>query len=181
MHVYLNKLGPLEIINLKPSDTMTTSQNALVFVGVMTAKDFLHDRAKAVYDTWGKEVPGRLAFFSSEGSYAENMPVIALKGVDDRYPPQKKSFRMLYFMYEHYIDRFEWFARADDDVYINTHKLEEFLRSIDSTKPQFIGMYSISMKYVRFILYLNMISFCAGQAGRGKHLAHRVFVFYLLC
>lgn len=105
----------------------------------MTAKDFLNDRAKAVYDTWGKEVPGRLAFFSSEGSQADGLPVVALKGVDDRYPPQKKSFQMLYYMYEHYIDRFEWFARADDDVYVNTRKLEKFLRSIDSSKPQFIG------------------------------------------
>lgn len=128
------------MINLQQTDTMTASQSNLVFVGVMTAKEFLTDRAKAVYDTWGKVVPGRMAFFSSEGSYSEHMPVIALNGVDDRYPPQKKSFRMLYFMYEHYIDRFEWFARADDDVYINTEKLEKFLRSIDSTKPQFIGI-----------------------------------------
>lgn len=132
-------LGPFEIINLRASDTMTSSQSNLLFVGVMTAKEFLNDRAKAVYQTWGKEVPGRMAFFSSEGSISDDMPVVALKGVDDRYPPQKKSFRMLYYMYEHYIDRFEWFARADDDVYINTHKLEKFLRSIDSTKPQFIG------------------------------------------
>lgn len=106
----------------------------------MTAKDFLNDRALAVYDTWGREVPGRLAFFSSEGSASDKLPVVGLRGVDDRYPPQKKSFRMLYYMYEHYIDRFEWFARADDDVYINTRKLEKFLRSIDSSKPQFIGI-----------------------------------------
>lgn len=132
-------LDPLEIIDLRSSDTVTTSQTNLVFVGVMTAQEFLSDRAKAVYDTWGKDVPGRLAFFSSEGSISSTIPVIALKGVDDRYPPQKKSFRMLYYMYEHYIDRFEWFARADDDVYINTQKLEKFLRSIDSLKPQFIG------------------------------------------
>lgn len=67
------------------------------------------------------------------------LPVVALKGVDDRYPPQKKSFMMLYYMYENFIDKFEWFARTDDDVYINTRKLERFLRSIDSSKPQFIG------------------------------------------
>lgn len=132
-------IGPLDLIELPTEDTVSTSQNNLLFVGVMTSKDFLHDRAKAVYETWGREVPGRLAFFSSEGSYADGMPVVALKGVDDRYPPQKKSFRMLYYMYEHFIDRFEWFARADDDVYVNTHKLEKFLRSIDSSKPQFIG------------------------------------------
>lgn len=34
----------------------------------MTAQEFLEDRAKAVYETWGKNVPGRIAFFSSEGS-----------------------------------------------------------------------------------------------------------------
>uniref|UniRef100_A0A182KC49 Hexosyltransferase n=1 Tax=Anopheles christyi TaxID=43041 RepID=A0A182KC49_9DIPT len=105
----------------------------------MTAKDFLQGRARAVYETWGKRVPGKIAFFSSQDSVAPDLPLVALKGVDDRYPPQKKSFMMLHYMYEHYIDRFEWFARADDDVYIRTDRLEKFLRSIDSSKPQFIG------------------------------------------
>lgn len=137
---------------------MLNSQKNLLFVGVMTAKNFLQGRAKAVFDTWGKEIPGKIAFFSSEKSYSECksllmffnlykalmfiivvLPVVALKGVDDRYPPQKKSFMMLYYMYENFIDKFEWFARTDDDVYINTRKLERFLRSIDSSKPQFIG------------------------------------------
>lgn len=120
---------------------MQNSQNNLLFVGVMTAKNFLKGRANAVFDTWGKRVPGRIAFFSSEDSFAEGLPVVALKNVDDRYPPQKKSFMMLYYMYKHFIDKFEWFARTDDDVYINTHKLEKFLRSIDSSKPQFIGIF----------------------------------------
>lgn len=48
---------------------------------------------------------------------------------------------MLHYMYEHFIDKFEWFARADDDVFVRTDKLEKFLRSIDSSKPQFIGKY----------------------------------------
>lgn len=133
----------------------------------MTAKDFLHDRAEAVYDTWGKEVPGRLAFFSSEGSVSDKLPVVGLKGVDDRYPPQKKSFRMLYYMYEHYIDRFEWFARADDDVYINTRKLEKFLRSIDSSKPQFIGMTN-ALLVSWIVFWLLFAGNFTGQAGRGN-------------
>lgn len=67
----LNDRNPLGIINLSPDDTVLNSQNNLLFVGVMTAKDFLKGRAKAVFDTWGKEVPGRLAFFSSEGSTSD--------------------------------------------------------------------------------------------------------------
>lgn len=70
---------------------------------------------------------------------------MALNGVDDRYPPQKKSFMMLHHMYEHYIDKFEWFLRADDDVFIKPDKLEKFLRRVDSTKAQFIGEFSFDV------------------------------------
>jgi chondroitin sulfate synthase len=111
----------------------------LVFVGVMTAARYLDSRAKAVYDTWGRKVPGKVMFFSSEDSYSEDVPLVALPGVDDTYPPQKKSFMMLKHMYDHYIDQYEWFLRADDDVYVRTDRLEELLRSVDSKKPWFIG------------------------------------------
>lgn len=60
--------APLEVINVTADESPANSQRTLVFVGVMTSKDFLESRAKAVYNTWGKLVPGRIAFFSSEGS-----------------------------------------------------------------------------------------------------------------
>lgn len=63
--------APLEIINLTAEETPSNSQRTLVFVGVMTSKDFLETRAKAVYNTWGKLVPGRIAFFSSESSSSD--------------------------------------------------------------------------------------------------------------
>lgn len=62
---------PFEIIDLKPNETVENSQTNFIFVGVMTAKNFLEGRANAVYHTWGKEVPGKIAFFSSEKSYSE--------------------------------------------------------------------------------------------------------------
>ena len=40
----------------------------LLFVGVMTADQFLDSRAVAVYETWGQTVPGGLEFFTSETS-----------------------------------------------------------------------------------------------------------------
>lgn len=161
-----NLKTPNEIIGLNDEDTIQNSQRNLVFVGVMTAKSFIEGRARAVYDTWGKEVPGRIAFFSSEGSYSEELPVVGLKNVDDRYPPQKKSFMMLYYMYEHYIDRFEWFIRADDDVYIEPDKLERFLRSIDSSKPQFIGQAGKGNSEEFGLLSLEFDeNFCMGGPG----------------
>lgn len=64
-------LDPFDIIDLKSNETIENSQTNFIFVGVMTAKNFLDGRATAVYHTWGKEVPGKIAFFSSEKSYSE--------------------------------------------------------------------------------------------------------------
>nr|CAH7728883.1 unnamed protein product [Callosobruchus chinensis] len=111
----------------------------LLFVGVITAARYLDTRAKSVYDTWGSEISGKVTFFSSEGSNSGYVPLVALPFVDDSYPPQRKSFMMLKYMHDHYVDHYEWFIRADDDVYMRTDKLEELLRSVDSRKPWFIG------------------------------------------
>lgn len=46
---------------------------------------------------------------------------------------------MLKYMHDHYLDKYEWFMRADDDVYIKGDKLEHFLRSLNSSEPLFLG------------------------------------------
>lgn len=113
----------LKIIGMTvPGESVHNSRKTLLFVGVMTAQKYLATRARAVYETWGREIPGRIAFFTSATSEAPSnrpdLPLVRLRGVDDSYPPQKKSFLMLQYMWERYGDRFEWFLRADDDVYV---------------------------------------------------------------
>ncbi|XP_034943351.1 chondroitin sulfate synthase 1 [Chelonus insularis] len=146
------------------------SSSSLAFVGVMTAQKYLDSRAKAVWETWGKQVPGKMAFFSSEYSQVpENcpdLPLVALPTVDDGYPPQKKSFLMLQFMWNNFADKFEWFIRADDDVYIRTDKLEKLLRSIDSSKPMYIGQAGRGNSEEIGQLSLNYDeNFCMGGPG----------------
>ncbi|KAK2583356.1 hypothetical protein KPH14_009352 [Odynerus spinipes] len=139
------KAGPTvrNMPKLTNDERINSSSDSLLFVGVMTAKKYLGTRAKAVYETWGKELPGKIAFFSSERSTVPDncpeLPLVPLPRVDDSYPPQKKSFMMLQYMWNHYGDRFEWFFRADDDVYVRTDRLEILLRSVDSRKPMYIG------------------------------------------
>jgi chondroitin sulfate synthase len=113
----------LRIIGITvPGEFVRNPRKALLFVGVMTAQKYLGTRARAVYETWGREIPGRIAFFTSATSVPPlnrpDLPIVPLSGVDDSYPPQKKSFLMLQYMWERYGDRFEWFMRADDDVYV---------------------------------------------------------------
>ncbi|XP_066507807.1 chondroitin sulfate synthase 3 [Hoplias malabaricus] len=114
-----------------------------LYVGVMTAKKYLDSRAVAAYKTWTQSIPGKVEFFSSQGSESVHLsvpvPVVSLPSVDDSYPPQKKSFMMLKYMHDHYLDKYEWFMRADDDVYIRGEKMELFLRSLNSSKPLYLG------------------------------------------
>lgn len=98
---------PMKIIELNNSYHKSQGpEGNLVFVGVMTAQKYLSSRAVAVYETWGRELPGRIAFFSSESSTIPNerkdLPLVRLKHVDDSYPPQKKSFMMLQYIWENY-------------------------------------------------------------------------------
>ncbi|XP_069767552.1 chondroitin sulfate synthase 1 [Narcine bancroftii] len=111
-----------------------------MYVGVMSAQKYLRSRALAAYRTWARHVPGRVEFFSSEGSdLSLPLPLVALAGVDDTYPPQKKSFLMLKHMGERHLQRYEWFVRADDDTYIRGERLERFLRGLNSSRPLYLG------------------------------------------
>ncbi|XP_060823700.1 chondroitin sulfate synthase 1 [Bombus pascuorum] len=139
----LMKSSARNVPKLDDDEQINSSSTSLVFVGVMTAGKYLDSRAKAVYETWGKELPGKIAFFSSENSVVPDncpdLPLVPLPRVDDTYPPQKKSFMMLQYMWNNYGDRFEWFLRADDDVYVRTDRLEKLLRSVNSKRAMYIG------------------------------------------
>ncbi|XP_074547123.1 chondroitin sulfate synthase 3 [Halichoeres trimaculatus] len=145
-----------------------------LYVGVMTAKKYLRTRAVAAYNTWANSIPGKVEFYSSAGSgtvpapgpLPGPLPVVSLAGVDDSYPPQKKSFMMLKYIHDHYLDKYEWFMRADDDVYIRGEKLELFLRSLNSSKPLYIGQTGLGMAEELGRLALEPgENFCMGGPG----------------
>ncbi|XP_066925648.1 chondroitin sulfate synthase 1-like [Clytia hemisphaerica] len=153
-------------------DIAATSKNAalpkkkLLFAGVMTAEKFLDTRAKAVYETWGKIMPGKMMFFASSSSHRDDLPVVSLTGVDDSYPPQRKSMMMLKYMHDNFIDDFEWFLRADDDVYIRTDKMEQFLRQLNSSDDLYIGQAGVGIQKEKGKLGLGLgDNFCMGGPG----------------
>lgn len=131
------------------SEYIDKNEKGFLLIGVITAKKFLDTRAVAAFNTWTSSCVGtcKVLFFSSEGSTtSHDIPLISLRDVDDSYPPQKKSLMMLKYMHDHYIENFEWFMRADDDVFVKGDKMEKFLRSVNSSMPQFLGQAGIGMK-----------------------------------
>lgn len=153
--------------NYLPPPSATTDDN-LVLIGVMTAKKYLQTRVVAARDTWANNSTLRIIFFTSEGSDAyapDGVEVVGLRGVDDSYPPQKKSFLMLKYMHDHYKDHYRFFMRADDDVYIKIDRLSPFLHSIDTSNNRalFIGQAGLGNKNEFGMLELRPDeNFCMG-------------------
>ena len=103
------------------------SINADPPIGVQTANKYVKTCIKAVYETFMrldetfKPFHGHVEIFvgekTNEGEEVTipNLPLVILEGVSDKnYPPQQKTFLMLKYMYDCYINRFEWFVRAND-------------------------------------------------------------------
>ena len=65
---------------------------------------------------------------------------MALAGVDDdQYPPQRKVFAMLRHMFEHHIDTYDFFMRADDDAYVKSDGLRDLLQSVNPAQDIYMG------------------------------------------
>lgn len=113
-------------------------KQGFLLVSVLTTNNFIDKRSSIIDKTWALDYK-HIFYFSQEKKIVSTLPVIFLPGTDDSYPPQKKSFTMLKFLFENYVDSYEWFLRADDDVYVKLDKLRHFLKSLDSEKHFYIG------------------------------------------
>lgn len=145
-----------------------------IFIAVVTTGKYLRTRARAIFQTWAKDVPesSRLSFFVGEDCdisdpSLEGMPIIRVNGIrDDIYPPQRKVFAILRYIHIYYGDQFKWFIRADDDVYVRVRALEEMLYNFDWTKLLFLGHPGRGKKKDRRRLkLLSHENYCMGGPG----------------
>ena len=140
----------------------------LMLAGILTAQEFMNTRVMAINETWAKTIHGKVLFFSGENSTMKNkrdQSLITLLGVTDVYPPQKKSFLVLKYMHDLYLDQFEWFVRADD-VYIVGDKLAKLLDSVNSSKVYYIGHSGQGRKHEKGKLGLfDNKTYCMGGPG----------------
>ena len=116
-----------------------------LFVAVITAEKYLPTRARAVYDTWGRSVTKIVFFVGADCNTShpaiQDLPIVKLPGIPDNvYPPQKKVFAVLHYVHDHYIGEFQWFMRADDDVYVRGDKLEELLGTMNFNEKIYLGL-----------------------------------------
>lgn len=135
-----------------------------------------------MYDIWGKNVLGKLMFFlSGEIGKRFGLLVVSLFDVDDMYLLLKKFLMMIKYMYDFYIDDYEWFMWVDDDVYVWNDRMVCFLCLLNSFDDVYFGYVGVGVKEEFGMFSLNFgDNYCIG--GLGVILSWSVLkkvVFYL--
>ena len=114
-----------------------------LLIGILTQGEYLHTRAQAVYDTWARDI-GQVVFFVGEDckvpANLSHLPIIKLNGIPDHvYPPLKKAFAVIQYMYDHFVDQYNWFIRADDDMYVRGELLMDLLEKMNPYDRVYLG------------------------------------------
>lgn len=156
-------------------------KSGFVYVGMMSTDTLVRNRGLSAAQTWAQDLSrrnkktgersptARLEIYADTKFLAEQYPdlgvnTITMKNINDSvYPPQKKSFSMIKYMHDHYINDYEWFIRFDDDAYLNWENLEKFLRTVDSNQPVMLGSAGYGKDAEDFIE--EGMNYCMGGPG----------------
>jgi|688.fasta_scaffold27265_5 hypothetical protein len=92
---------------------------------IMTSHKFKH-RQKNVLETWGADVD---LYFYSDTEDSENK-TIKVTDKSDYWSLEEKHINIFKYLENNFLDE-EWFFFCDDDTFVNTKKMNEFLSSCE--------------------------------------------------
>jgi hypothetical protein len=143
-----------------------------IYIAIITTEQYLATRAKAIHETWARDIDpvNKLIFYVGADcnvSYYPKLPIIRLKNVPDSvYPPQRKVFAALQHMYRYHGNNYQWFVRADDDVYIRVGRLDRLLGRLDPNEKVYLGRAGMGKKQdVKRLQLRSHERYCMGGPG----------------
>lgn len=114
-----------------------------LFVAVVTSGNHL-ESASTVYDTWGVEA-NQVVFFVGKDCNASNphlrgLPLVRLPNIPD-LPMNSvaKSFSVIKYINDNYLNDFQWFLLVSDNVYVRTTRLGSLLKQLDPAEEIYLG------------------------------------------
>lgn len=103
---------------------------------VMTQPKSLETRARHIQVTWGRKCD-KLLFFSSVTN--TTFPTIGVNTTEGRNMLTQKTMKAFKYVYDHYLDDYDWFMRADDDTYVVMENLRYLLSEQDPNGDLYFG------------------------------------------
>ncbi len=143
-----------------------------IYIAIITTEKYLATRAKAIHETWARDIDSasKLVFYVGADCNVSDypkLPIIRLKNVpDSMYPPQRKVFAALQHMYRYHGNDYQWFVRADDDVYIRVGRLDRLLGRLDPNEKVYLGRPGVGKKQdIKRLQLRSHERYCMGGPG----------------
>ena len=107
-----------------------------VLCWIMTNPSNLWTKAQHVKATWGRRC-NKLVFISSETN--TQLPAVGVDVEEGRDFLWAKTRKAHQYLYDHHINDFDWFIKADDDTYVVMENLRHMLSRFTPEEPIWFG------------------------------------------
>lgn len=111
------------------------SQKIRILCWIMTHPGNLQTKAIHVNATWVKRC-STVLFMSSENTDFPTIAVVDHEGRDHLWRKTRGAFE---YISKHYLDKADWFLKADDDTYVIMENVRKLVSLYDPEKPIFFG------------------------------------------
>ncbi|XP_070202939.1 glycoprotein-N-acetylgalactosamine 3-beta-galactosyltransferase 1-like [Littorina saxatilis] len=124
-------------VNTEVADDLASKVRILCFVTTTVA---YQDRALAINATWLKRCTRHLFVSSNPLPLFHSKNVLHLAEIPEgRNHLTAKTFSALNHMYTHELGTYDWFVKADDDVYLIVENLRLLLSKLSPDDPVYLG------------------------------------------
>ncbi|XP_076457813.1 glycoprotein-N-acetylgalactosamine 3-beta-galactosyltransferase 1-like isoform X2 [Babylonia areolata] len=145
LHFPANILSDKVHTRTKTADELADKVRVLCFVTTMHGKE---ENAVAVNATWLKRCTRHLFVSSSPLNFFSQDEVLVLTEVPEgRDHLTAKTFAALKYLYQHELDKFDWFIKADDDSYLIVENLRLLLSRYSPDNPVYLGHHYQSKRW----------------------------------
>jgi len=136
---YLSIRSLSAIFKLNISKENNSQPQVRIYCFILTAPQFLNTRALAINSTWARRCDG-YSFISEYSNDTKGLPIAPIRNLSSSYDYlTQKSTSALLYIYENFLNDYDWFFKADDDTYLFVENLKLFLKDKNTSKPITFG------------------------------------------
>jgi glycoprotein-N-acetylgalactosamine 3-beta-galactosyltransferase len=124
---------------LNTSKENNSQPQVRIYCFILTAPKFFDTRARAINSTWARRCDG-YSFISEYSNDTKGLPIAPIRNLSASYEYlTQKSTSALLYIYENFLNDYDWFFKADDDTYLFVENLKQFLEDKNASEPITFG------------------------------------------